>query len=49
MSAIWMVALVVSVSISSVLAYWLGYHRGWLVGTAEALEDMYGYDGDANE
>jgi hypothetical protein len=49
MSVVWMVAAVVSVGISSVLAYWVGYYRGWLVGAAEVLEDVYVNEGDADE
>jgi hypothetical protein len=49
MSVTWMVGTIVSVIISSVLAYWVGYYRGWLVGAAEVLEDVYVNEGDADE
>jgi len=45
MSAIWMVALVVSVSISSVLAYWI-----WLLASLIVFSLLlFAYGGDANE
>lgn len=46
------VAVVVFTIITLLLAivtYQLGYHRGWLAGTADTLQDVYVEGGDADD
>lgn len=33
----------------AIVIYQLGYHRGWLAGTAETLQEVYVEGGDADD